>query len=61
MEMRPESLQGPPQALANAPSIGPGLALVTVREAGPRVPSPGPQRETGTSRNCTWILMSFVA
>lgn len=50
MEMRAESLQGPPQALANAPGIGPRLALVTVGEAGPQVPSPGPQRETGTRK-----------
>ena len=35
-----------PPAVANAPDSGSRLALVTVGEAGPQVPSPGPQRET---------------
>lgn len=50
MEMRPESLHGPPQTLANSPGTGPSLALASVGEAGPWLPSPGPQRETGSRK-----------
>lgn len=52
---------GSTPGLGKRPGAGPRSVLVTVGEAGPQAPSPGPQREMESVRNCTWILMSFVA
>lgn len=57
---RPESLHGPPQTMANSGHWA-KLGLASVGRLAHGYPHQDHRGRLEAVRNCTWILMSFVA